>query len=270
MSTLEILLLTAALTIMLMYWVWVLAVRINNFSIVDAAWAFCFFLQTVLFSFMATELGAKRVIFLILVTLWSLRLAFFLALRLRRHHPQEDTRYQQLRVKYGASYRSKFFVFYIWQALSVSILAAPFVVVFAGENTNLSMLEIIGATLFLLSFAGEFIADRQMSQFKSRPQNRGQVCNVGLWRYSRHPNYFFESCIWWSFYIFIMGSGYQYWWAAYAPLTILYLLLKVTGVPPAEAQSLQTRGEAYREYQQRTSVFVPWFNKKTGKEHEKK
>jgi len=211
---------------------------------------------------MAPTLTWPSLLFFALVSLWSLRLALFLALRIRRHHPNEDTRYQKLRSGYGPAYRMRFLLFYFLQGLSVSVLAAPFILVSFAQYQQISWLMMAGVVLFFLSLYGEFAADRQMSRFKAQPKNKGLVCDVGLWKYSRHPNYFFESCIWWSFYIFILGSSLSYWWAIYAPLIILYLLLKVTGVPPAEEQSLQSRGEAYREYQRRTSVFIPWFRSK--------
>jgi steroid 5-alpha reductase family enzyme len=111
-----------------------------------------------------------------------------------------------------------------------------------------------------MSLSGEALADRQLESFKRDPQNRGRVCDVGLWRYSRHPNYFFEWLIWLSYALYASTSPAG--WAAWiAPALILYFLLRVTGIPATEAQALRSRGDAYRRYQARTSPFVPWFRR---------
>lgn len=261
MSVLEIFLLTLGLTVVMIYWVWIYAVKIENFGVIDAAWSGGFAVQAVLFYMFSTGAPLRRTLFLLLMGSWSIRLGYFLFHRIKSHHPQEDTRYVQLRTDYGQDYRRRFLIFFMLQAVSISILTLPVIFVFNNPQASLHGLEIAGVVLFLISLAGESLADYQMSQFKSKPENKGQVCNVGLWRYSRHPNYFFESCIWFSFYIFMLGTP-GLWWAVYAPVIILVLLLKVTGVPPSEAQSLKSRGEAYKEYQRRTSVFIPWFPKK--------
>ena len=115
--------------------------------------------------------------------------------------------------------------------------------------------------LWFVAVAGEALADAQLAAFKRNPANRGGVCAVGLWRYSRHPNYFFECLIWVSYALFAFGSPGG-WLALIGPAAILYLLLRVTGIPLTEEQSLRSRGEAYRRYQETTSAFLPWFPKK--------
>jgi steroid 5-alpha reductase family enzyme len=102
------------------------------------------------------------------------------------------------------------------------------------------------------------VADSQLQSFKSNPANRSATCRVGLWRYSRHPNYFFEWLIWVAFAVFAMGSPYGY-VAAFAPLLMLFFLFRVTGIPATEAQALRSKGDDYRQYQRTTSAFVPWF-----------
>lgn len=261
MSTYEIFFLTMGFTIVAMYWVWLWAIKIENFGIVDAAWSGGFLLQAALFFHYSEGLTVRKILFLLMVGLWSFRLAYYLSRRIYAHHPQEDTRYMQLRKEYGVHYKKRFLYFFQMQAVSISILTLPFIFVFQNQSQNISYFEYIGLGAFLISWIGESIADAQMSRFKANPENKGKVCNVGLWKFSRHPNYFFESCIWFSFFIFMLGTSGLI-WSIYSPLIILILLLKVTGVPPSEAQSLKTRGEAYKEYQRKTSVFVPWFTKK--------
>ena len=254
MSILEIFLLTLIFTSVFVYRVWVLAIKIENFSIIDGAWSLGFFLQTLLFFSFTDGHQSRKIIFLLMVGAWSLRLSYFLISRIRRHHPVEDTRYAQLRQQYGAGYQRRFLIFFMYQAVSISILTFPFIFVFRNTEA-LTNFEIAGLVAFIISLLGESLADYQLKRFKALPKNKGLVCDVGLWKYSRHPNYFFESCIWFSFFIFMLGSGLV--WAIYAPLLILFLLLKVTGVPPSEAQSLKTRGDLYRDYQGRTSTFFP-------------
>lgn len=243
--------------IMVLTWFW--ARKINNFGIVDAAWSFAFGIHIFLFYIFYEGHPLRKLLLISMVMIWSLRLGFYLTKRLAKLHPEEDSRYVKLRAEYGADFSKKFLIFFIYQAISVSVLTLPFA--FAMNSAaEISSYEYFGFIFWSIAILGETLADNQMSQFKTKPENKGQVCNIGLWKYSRHPNYFFESLIWWGFYIFCLGS--VIWWGIYAPLIILFLLLKVTGVPPSEEQSLLSRGDRYREYQKTTSVFVPWFTKK--------
>lgn len=252
--------LIATIVVMFISWLW--AVRINNFAIVDAVWAFCFLLHALIFFVGSEGFLTRKILLLIMIGVWSFRLGFFLYRRIKGHHPVEDTRYQHLRFEYQDRFKSRFLLFYFYQAISVSILTLPFIFVFKNNEASGMGWEIAGALYWLLAILGEATADHQMSEFKkSSKQNpkMGRTCNVGLWKYSRHPNYFFESNIWFSFFIFMIGSGIY--WGVYSALIILILLLKVTGVPPSEAQSLKSRGDEYRHYQKKTSTFFPWFPK---------
>ncbi len=248
---------------LLMFICWVVAVKINNFGIVDALWSYCFLMQALLFMFLSESLSMKNLVFTSMVGLWSLRLGTFLTIRLSSHHPVEDTRYQGLRQEYGQNYKSRFLLFYFYQALSVSFLTVPFIFIYQNPNQILGMWEMAGLGLWALALTGESLADYQMSLFKklskANPQ-MGRTCNIGLWKYSRHPNYFFESLIWWGFAFFSFGAGAY--WGVYNALIILFLLVKVTGIPPSEAQSLKSRGDEYKKYQEVTSAFIPWFPKK--------
>jgi steroid 5-alpha reductase family enzyme len=114
--------------------------------------------------------------------------------------------------------------------------------------------------LWIISVMGEAIADQQLANFKRDPANKGKVCDTGLWGYSRHPNYFFEWLMWVSYFVFALESPYGY-IAIISPAIILYLLLKVTGIPLTEEQSIRSKGEAFKKYQAKVSVFVPWFKK---------
>ena len=118
-------------------------------------------------------------------------------------------------------------------------------------------IEWAGAVVWAIGLIGEAAADAQLARFKANPANRGRTCRDGLWRYSRHPNYFFEWTIWVGFFIVALGSPFG-WATLVAPSLMLYILLYVTGIPAAEAASLRSRGDEFREYQRTTSAFVPW------------
>ena len=125
---------------------------------------------------------------------------------------------------------------------------------------HVGLAEWLGCALWLVALGGETLADRQLAAFKDDPANRGKVCDSGLWRYSRHPNYFFEWLVWVSFFLFALPSPWG-WTTIFAPALMLFFLLRVTGIPYTEQQSLRSKGDAYRAYQRVTSPFIPWFPK---------
>jgi steroid 5-alpha reductase family enzyme len=236
---------------------YLLARRLDNYGIVDVAWSYAFAALVIFYALAGAGWSPRRALLATMVSLWSLRLGTHLAIRVARHHPEEDTRYVQLRQDWAANFHPTMFGFFQLQAVSVVILGVAFL--FPAQNATAAFhpLEIAGALLWLLAIAGEGIADAQLARFRRDPAHRGQVCNVGLWRYSRHPNYFFEWLIWVAYFLFALPSPLG-WIAIIGPAGILYLLLRVTGIPLAEAQSLRSKGDAYRRYQAVTSPFIPW------------
>ena len=255
MSALELFATSSGVCLSLFFITWFFAVRWDNYSIVDPVWSLAFAVGGVILAWRGSGWAPRRLLLAALFGAWGLRLGVYLALRIASHHPREDGRYVQLRQEYGARVRLRFLAFYGIQAVSVVFLQGPFIQVATNADPIWNVLELVGVIVWMVGLAGESLADAQMSRFRSNPSHAGRVCEVGLWRYSRHPNYFFESVIWWG--LFLVASGSGAWFAVYAPLTILFLLLKVTGVPMAEAQSLKSRGESYRRYQSRTSIFIP-------------
>lgn len=234
-------------------WWW--AVKIDNYSLVDAVWAFGIGVTAVLWLSLEDGDPVKRCIAGTMVTGWSVRLGSHLTHRIRKAHPEEDARYQKLRAGWEGREKGMFFGFFQIQAVSVLMLALPFL--FIGRDVSgPGAWEMAGVIVAVLAISGEALADHQMNAFRKKNRDRKAVCDVGLWRYSRHPNYFFESLIWVGFYLFACGSE-QGWMMFHAPLIILFLLLRVTGVPPSEASSLASKGDAYRQYQRKTSVFIP-------------
>jgi steroid 5-alpha reductase family enzyme len=239
------------------YW---LARRIDNYGIVDIAWSYAFAALAVYYALLAPGWPGRKALITAMAVFWSLRLGTHLYRRVMGHHPVEDGRYVQLRQDWAGHFAPKMFGFFQLQAASVVLLGVAFFIAGLNPSPRLHPLEIGGALLWLIALAGESLADRQLAAFKHDPANKGKVCAVGLWRYSRHPNYFFEWLIWVAFFAFALASPFG-WVAIVGPASILYLLLRVTGIPLTEEQSLRSKGDAYRRYQQTTSAFVPWFPK---------
>ncbi len=240
----------------LMAVVWFICKKINNAGFVDVAWSYGFAVVVGIYAAVGSGDPLRKGLITVMVVVWSLRLGTHLFLRVARHHPTEDARYAGLREAFPKRVWLMFFGFFLLQGLLIGILSAPFAVACANPAPGLSVWEILGAALWLIGLGGEAVADGQLKHFRGKPENKGGVCQTGLWKYSRHPNYFFEWVIWIAFFVFACGSPWG-WLTVFAPLIMLYFLLCVTGVPPAEEQSLKSRGDAYREYQRTTSVFLP-------------
>ncbi len=235
--------------------------RIDNYGIVDIAWSYAFTALALFYACFAPGWLPRRMLIGTMATLWSLRLGTHLCRRVMGHHPVEDGRYVQLRKDWAGNFAPKMFGFFQLQAASVVLLGAAFLLICLNPAPEFHPLEFAGAALWLIALAGESLADRQLAAFKHDPANRGRVCASGLWRFSRHPNYFFEWLVWVAYFLFALASPHG-WIAIIGPASILFLLLRVTGIPLTEEQSLRSKGDAYRRYQQTTSAFVPWFSRK--------
>jgi steroid 5-alpha reductase family enzyme len=195
-----------------------------------------------------------------IAAIWGLRLAVHL-LRTRVIGQPEEGRYVELRRQWGTNLGWKFLAFFEFQALLALILSTPFFLASANRAGGFNWIEIVGVFTWCIGIAGESIADHQLDAFKKDPANRGRTCRAGLWRYSRHPNYFFEWTIWIGFALLALPAHYG-WLGLLSPALILYFLLRVTGIPATEEQALRTKGDDYRDYQRTTSAFVPWFPKR--------
>lgn len=244
----------------IMYFVWLWAKRIKNAGVVDVFWALNFpVIAIIIFIFSQGDLLRKGVL-LGMFAISMLRLTIHLWQRVIGHLDEEEGRYQQLRKEWASNADAKFLGFFQMQAVSNVLLAIPFFIVGANKDLPFHTLEYLGVLIWLIAFIGEMIADRQLADFKKDKSNKGKVCDKGLWYYSRHPNYFFEWLSWMAYFIFALASPLG-WLAIVSPAIILYLLLKVTGVPNNEEQNLRSKPEAYKEYQKTTSAFVPWFKR---------
>ena len=235
--------------------------RIDNYGIVDIVWSYAFGPVALLYAALASGWMPRRILVAALVAAWSARLGSHLRRRVMGHHPEEDGRYRELRVRWAGNFAAEMFKFDLLQAASVVLLATPFLLALGRAEPRFTLLDASALALFCLSLAGEALADAQLAAFKKDPANKGRVCDLGFWALSRHPNYFFVSLTWLSFALFALPAAWG-WLGLIAPASILYLLLFVTGIPMTEEQALRTKGEAYRAYQRRVSAFVPWFPKK--------
>jgi steroid 5-alpha reductase family enzyme len=253
-------LLAAGLLVLVMAVVWAVAVRIRNAGIVDIAWSANFGLLAVVYATLSRGFLPRRLLIGGMTLLWSLRLAVYLYRRVMGHHPVEDGRYLQLRQEWAPHADRRFFWFFQAQGALNLLLGAPLFLATANPAPAIHPFEWAGLAVFAVAVAGEAAADRQLDAFRRDPANRGKTCRAGLWRYSRHPNYFFEWLVWVAYFVFALASPWG-WATVVCPALMLFFLFRVTGIPMTEAQALKSRGEDYREYQRTTSVFLPWFPK---------
>lgn len=236
---------------------WIVSRQIKNSSIIDIAWVLSFILMAALSSLLAPGWELRRLIVFAMIAIWGLRLAIQLSIRIHKMHPKEDSRYEALRQKWGKFYAIKSLLFYLLQAIAAALLSTVFLIPVFNIEERIFISEWVGIGVFAIAIIGETLADYQLSHFKSKAENHGQVCQDGLWNYSRHPNYFFEWVYWLSLAIFALSSTFGV-IGLIAPLAMLATLLFITGIPPSEAQSIQSKGDKYIEYQKTTSSFIPW------------
>ncbi|TSA35001.1 MAG: DUF1295 domain-containing protein [Verrucomicrobiaceae bacterium] len=260
MTSLFLLCGSAAIAMGMMVVVWFFAKRMDNAGIVDIWWSFGFAPVAVFCGIFGSGQPLRNGLIAAMVCAWSFRLGTHLYKRVMSHHPEEDPRYAELRAQFPKHTWLMFFGFFQLQGVLIALLSLPVALACADPNGRIEAFEIAGLLVWLVAIGGESVADAQLSFFRAQPANRGRVCEFGLWRYSRHPNYFFEWLVWIAYFVFALGSPWG-WAGALSPLLMLYFLTCVTGIPPSEAHSLKSRGDAYRDYQRRTSAFVPWFPK---------
>ncbi len=244
---------------LLMMLVWMIAMRIENVGIGDAAWVFGFIPLALFYRAYSDGEPARQNLITLMVMLWSMRLGFHLLKRIVIHHPREDGRYQELRKTISGHENFFFFWFFQGQALLLAFLSLPILLSNSDPRLSLGFSDVLGFLLWLVAICGETLADHQLAKFKANPSHHGKVCMVGLWRFSRHPNYFFEWLVWVAFFLFALPSSWG-WSMVLAPLFMLFFLLRVTG-PHTEEQALRSYGTAYREYQCTTNAFIPWLPK---------
>lgn len=245
----------SALTVMIGLAVlgWLVSLYKEDVSIVDALWPLFFLAGAVVYAAQGHFHGSRSHLVLLLVLLWSVRLSGHIAWRSRGQ--PEDRRYQAIRARNQPyfAYRSLYLVFALQAALA-AVVGLPLAAALQS-STPLNPIDDCGIVLWLLGMGFEVVADAQLQRFRSKPENHLRVLAQGLWRFSRHPNYFGEALLWWGFFAFALAAGSA--WSVLSPLLMTYLLLRVTGVVLLE-QDLPKRRPGYGAYVARTSAFVPW------------
>lgn len=235
--------------------VWIVSLRLRNAGLVDVAWSFGFTFLAVLYSVLSPPQLPADVILICMYVISSLRLTWHLTSRFLRWYPKEDARYAELREKMGDSASGKMLLVFLFQGAVLALFTAPLVVSLTDGRSEIGAFEIVAIALWLVSLIGETLADQQLTGFAKDPQNHNKTCQLGLWRYSRHPNYFFEWLGSVSLALYVTGSPYGV-LAWTSPALLLHLLFNVTGIKPSEEHSLKTRPD-YADYAKRTSIFAP-------------
>jgi steroid 5-alpha reductase family enzyme len=232
---------------------WLLSLPLRNVSIVDSLWSLLIAAAGISYALQAGGLALRAWLVLALLGGWALRLSVYITVRNQGHG--EDRRYQAIRARNQPHFeiKSLYLVFGL-QAVLAWIVSLPLLAA-TRDATRLSALDVAGLLLALGGLLWESVGDAQLARFKANERNRGQVMDRGLWRYSRHPNYFGECCVWWGFGLVALSGGA--WWALASPLLMTLLLLKVSGVGLLE-KDIGERRPAYRDYVAGTNAFFPW------------
>ncbi len=251
------LILLSALIILCYAVLWfIISVIVKRNDIVDIAWGLGYVLL-ICFYLVRTDLTGRTILVSILVILWGIRLAVFVYMR--NSKKKEDFRYLNWRNTWKNFYLRSFLQIYLLQGTLLLIIISPVSIMFAQNQTPLNFLDVIGLMIWIIGFMFEAIGDRQLILFKKNPDNKGKIIKNGLWRYSRHPNYFKEVMLWWGIFIITLSSPNWY-FGLLGPLAISFLILKVSGIPMLEAK--YDDNPDYQEYKKQTSKFFPLPEKK--------
>jgi steroid 5-alpha reductase family enzyme len=253
--------LQALLVIMiLMSILWIASIIIKNVSIVDLFWGFGFLVTSIFYFLNAQGDMPRKFILIILVSIWGLRLSSYLTWR--NYGKGEDFRYREFRKKYGEKryWWISFFQVFLLQGLLMWLISAPLLgAQFYGYDRNLNLLDYAGIGLWLTGFIFEAGGDYQLAVFKADPSNKGKVLDTGFWHYTRHPNYFGDSMVWWGYGVISLAAGSI--WPVLGSVLMTALIIKVSGVAMLE-KSLKVQKPQYQEYIEITRAFFPWFPKK--------
>jgi steroid 5-alpha reductase family enzyme len=243
----------AAAMIALAVGMWLLSVKLRDVSIVDSAWSIFFLLFALVLAWRLGDRSVGTLAMLVLVAAWALRLSIYITWR--NHGHGEDRRYQAIRARNQPNFASKsLYLVFLLQAVLAFVIAMPLLPALNGAN-GANLVTWLGMAVAAFGLLFETIGDAQMARFKADPASTGQVMDRGLWRYTRHPNYFGESVFWWGVWLASASLGGA--WTVFSPVLMTFLLLRVSGVPLLEAD-LKQRRPAYAEYLRTTSSFVPW------------
>jgi len=238
--------------------IFLIAVLKKDNSIVDVAWGPGFILVAVVTFCLRPGFEARHVLISGLVTVWGVRLAAHIYLRNRGRG--EDFRYAKWRKDWGRWFIPRSFLqIFMLQGIFMLIIASPIVLVNRSMERGLTLLDALGGLLWLVGFLFEAVGDYQLKRFKQKPVSKGRIMTAGLWEYTRHPNYFGEAALWWGIYLIALSVPGG-WASIISPVTISFLLLRVSGITILEKKYAGNR--EFEAYARRTSAFIPWFPKK--------
>jgi steroid 5-alpha reductase family enzyme len=241
---------------------WFVAIRTGRSGFIDAIWSFATGAGGIAGSLARLSgtdaIRPRQWLVAGLVVLWSLRLGLHIAARTIRGG--DDPRYRQLRREWRQDFRRKLFWLLQIQAAAALVLIVTILIAARRPTPDLGFGDLLGVAIFLIAVIGEALADRQLARFRAVPENEGKVCDIGLWRFSRHPNYFFEWLVWTACALIAIDFSGAYPWGFIAlagPVLMYRLLVHVSGIPPLEAHMLRSRGDRYADYQRRVNAFWP-------------
>ncbi len=231
---------------------WLVSLLKGDVSIVDSLWSLIFLALCTTYFLLNEFTTLRGTIVLALVALWAVRLSTYITWR--NWGEPEDARYQAMRRKHSPNFALKSLgIVFLLQGTLAWIISLPLLAATTG-SIPLNYIDMLAIALVLFGVMYESIADAQLAAFKASPENRGKVMDTGLWRNTRHPNYFGECCVWWGFYLFALAAGG--WWSVLSPVLMTFLLLRVSGVTLLEKDIVERR-PAYRDYISRTNAFIP-------------
>lgn len=263
MGFIDVWLLALAAILAAMTALWLLSLALRNASIVDVAWGLGFAGVAVLAALAGDGYGPRRLLVAVVACAWGMRLGSYIFLRNRGKG--EDPRYQSMRR--GAGDRFWWFSFcqvFLLQGILMWFIAAPLVASATAQRPDyIALTDVAGLLVWTIGFGFEAIGDRQLARFKRDPANRGRVMDQGLWRYTRHPNYFGDATLWWGLFIIAAGTTNGY-LSVLSPLLMTFLLVRVSGVALLERSQARAK-PAYRDYIERTSAFIPWFPRRAAR-----
>ena len=231
---------------------WLISLPLRNASIADPLWSLMLFMAGVIYALGSDPRAPRLSLVLWLLALWALRLSFHLASR--NAGKGEGRRYREMRERHDPGFPAKSLYLVFWlQAVLAWVISLPLLGAFASTRP-LNALDYAGLALWMLGFFFEAVADRQLARFKKIPANADQVLDRGLWRLTRHPNYFGEFCIWWGFWLMALAAGA--WWSVAGPALLTLLLLRVSGIRRME-KDIGKRRPQYADYVLKTNAFFP-------------
>lgn len=235
---------------------WLLSLATRHYSHVDSMWSLFMLMVACASAIFSNDLALRAQLVLLCVTLWALRLSLFITWR---NWGQEDYRYETIRQNNEPHFWFKsLYIVFALQAVLAWLVAYP-LHASIQSSADLHLLDVLALLLWLTGLVWEVVADQQLARFKANPDNRGKVLNTGLWRYSRHPNYFGECLVWWGFALFALAAGQAL--GLVSALLMTLLLLKVSGVALLE-KTIQQRRPEYAAYVATTNAFIPGMPKK--------